>query len=140
MWMHVGICMYNIAGEKNLKYISISFHGNDEVKPYCHAFILLLPGMGVESGGTGDASPAVEKSARDVPPEIMIFQYLFFLTHGNFAFFNIFKIKWPKFEEKQNFRDRWTWMPMNPSPQTKLRGDALATWHSNRTENCRIEH
>ena len=36
--------------------------------------------MGVESGGgggTGDASPAVEKSAGDVPPEIMIFQHLF---------------------------------------------------------------
>ena len=28
-------------------------------------------------GGRGDASPAVEKSAEDVPPEIMIFQYLF---------------------------------------------------------------
>ena len=32
--------------------------------------------MGVESGGGGrrDTSPAVEKSAGDVPPEIMIFQ------------------------------------------------------------------
>ena len=30
--------------------------------------------MGVENGGgRGDASPAVEKSAGDVPPEIMIF-------------------------------------------------------------------
>ena len=28
-------------------------------------------------GGRGDASPAVEKSAGDVPPEMMIFQYLF---------------------------------------------------------------
>ena len=31
--------------------------------------------MGVESGGgggRGDASPAVEKSAGDVPPEIMV--------------------------------------------------------------------
>ena len=33
--------------------------------------------MGVESEGTGDASPAVEKSAGDVPREIVIFQYLF---------------------------------------------------------------
>ena len=55
--------------------------------------------MGVESGGRGDASPAVEKSAGDVPPEIMIFQYLFLDIQENFAFSNIFKIKWPKSEE-----------------------------------------
>ena len=37
--------------------------------------------MGVESGGgTGDASPVVEKSAGDVPPEMMIFT-IFFLTY-----------------------------------------------------------
>ena len=35
--------------------------------------------MGVEAGVgvLGDASPAVEKSAGDVPPEILIYQYLF---------------------------------------------------------------
>ena len=35
--------------------------------------------MGVESGGggTGHASPAVEKSAGDVPPEMVIFLYPF---------------------------------------------------------------
>ena len=33
--------------------------------------------MSVESGGTGDASPAVEKSAGDVPLEMMTFQHLF---------------------------------------------------------------
>ena len=35
--------------------------------------------VGVESGGggRGDASLGFEKSAGDVPPEIMIFQYLF---------------------------------------------------------------
>ena len=32
---------------------------------------ILLTIMGVESGGRGDASPAVEKSAGDVPPEVM---------------------------------------------------------------------
>ena len=32
--------------------------------------------MSAESGGTGDTSPAVEKSAGDVPPEIMAFQQL----------------------------------------------------------------
>ena len=33
--------------------------------------------MGAESGGTG-AHPPVEKSAWDVPPEIRIFQLLFY--------------------------------------------------------------
>ena len=32
-------------------------------------------------GDGGDAAPAVEKSAGDVPPETMIFQYLVLLTH-----------------------------------------------------------
>ena len=74
--------------------------------------------MDVESAwkrGGGDASPAVEKSAGDVPPEIMIFQDLFLHTHENFAFSTIFKIKWPKSEEKLNFWGRWVWVPMNPS-------------------------
>ena len=37
----------------------------------------MVSSMGVESGGRGDASPAVERSAGDVPPEIMTFQHLF---------------------------------------------------------------
>ena len=50
--------------------------------------------MGVESGGKGgDASPAVEKSAGDVTPEIMIFQYIFLDTFATFPFSNIFEIK-----------------------------------------------
>ena len=45
-------------------------------------------------GDEGEASPAVEISAGDVSPEIMIFQYLFFLTPGRILhFLNIFKIK-----------------------------------------------
>ena len=50
--------------------------------------------MGVENGAgdEGDASPAVEKSAGDVSPEIVLFQHLFFLdTYENFAFSTIFK-------------------------------------------------
>ena len=73
--------------------------------------------IGVESGGMGDASPAVEKSAGDVPPEIMIFQYLCLDTFANIAFSNIFEIKWSKSEEKLNFGGRWVWVPnMNPPP------------------------
>ena len=62
--------------------------------------------MGIESGGggRGDTSPAVEKSAGDVPPEMMILQHLFFLTQMKmFAFSTILKIGWPKSEEKLNF-------------------------------------
>ena len=49
--------------------------------------------------------------------------------YANFAISNIFKIKWPKFEEKLNFGRRWVWMPMNssPPPPTKLGGNALAS-------------
>ena len=46
--------------------------------------------MGVESGGRGDASPAVERSAGDVPPEIMILQYLFFSTYVKILHFPTF--------------------------------------------------
>ena len=57
-------------------------------------------------GGTGDASPAVEKSAGDVSPEIMMFQYLFSSHIHNFYIFQHLKIKWPKSEEKLNFGGR----------------------------------
>ena len=81
--------------------------------------------MGVESGGWGDASPAVQKSAGDVPPRNDDILASFVLDIDEyFAFSSIFKIKWPKSEEKLNFGGRWDWVPMNPSPQTKLRGDA----------------
>ena len=53
--------------------------------------------MGAEIGGRG-TRPPVEISAGNVPPEIS-----FFYTNQNFAFSNIFKIKWPKSEEKLNF-------------------------------------
>ena len=42
--------------------------------------------MGVESRGTG-MRPPVEKSAGDVPPEIVIFQCLFFSTRIKFLHF-----------------------------------------------------
>ena len=74
-------------------------------------------------GGRGDASPEVENQ-RGTSRQRLYF-CTFFDTYENFAFYTIFKIKWPKFEEKLNFWGRWVWVPMNPSPpQTKLRGDA----------------
>ena len=57
-----------------------------------------------KAGGRGDASPAVKKSAGDVPPRNDDILASFFLhTDENFAFSTIFKIKWPKSEEKLNF-------------------------------------
>ena len=105
---------------------------------------LAIKCMGVESGGRGegDPSPAVEKSAGDVPPEIIILQYLFYTFANlvfwidscfehccdkdikNLVFSNIFEIKWSKSEEKLNLGGMWVWVPMNPSPQTKLGGYA----------------
>ena len=78
----------------------------------------------------GDASPAVEKSARNAPPEMRVPNYFsdFFYTYSNFAFSNIFKIKWPKSEEKLNFGDRWVWLPMNPSPPNIIFVAAPLTW------------
>ena len=35
-------------------------------------------------------------------------------------------MKWLKSEEELNFGGRWVWVPMNPPPQSKFRGDALA--------------
>ena len=86
--------------------------------------------MDVESvcvcvGGRRDASLAVEKLSEDVSPRDDDISVFFIDTYDNFAFSNIFKIKWPKSEEKLNFVGGWAWVPMNPSPQTKLRGDAL---------------
>ena len=51
-----------------------------------------IENIGVESGGGGDASPAVGKSAGDVPPDIRVFQYLFFLgIYDNCAFSTLSK-------------------------------------------------
>ena len=65
--------------------------------------------MGVKSGGTGGGRvPRSRKiSGRRPPPpsEMMIFN-LFLHTDENFAFCNIFKIKWPKSEKKLNFGGR----------------------------------
>ena len=51
----------------------------------------------------------------------------FFLKRIFFAFSNIFKLKWQKSEEKLNSGHSWVWVPMSPSPQSKLRGDDLGS-------------
>ena len=79
--------------------------------------------MGVESGGGGRV-PRSRKISRGRPPRSYAISASFFLTNENFAFSTILKIKWPKSEEKLNFGGRQVWMPMSPSPQTKLRGGA----------------
>ena len=73
----------------------------------------------------GDAS-AVEKSAGDIPEKFWYFGIIFLDTNDNFTLTNIFKLKWPKSEEKLNFGGRWSWVPRNPFPPTKLHGDSLA--------------
>ena len=70
-------------------------------------------------GDGGDASPAVKNQRGTSPQKWWYFSIFFLDTYENFAFFTIFKIKWPKFEEKQNFGGRWVSVPMNPSPPNK---------------------
>ena len=66
----------------------------------------------------------------DVPPEMTTFHYLFFLTHANFAF-SIFKIKWPKTEDKLILGEGSLGAhKSSPPPPTKLRGDALDSFTS----------
>ena len=83
-------------------------------------------GRQTRGGGTGGRVPRSRKISGGRPPEICYFSIFFPGTFSTFAFSNIFEIKWPKSKEKLNFGDRWVWVPqpMNPSPQTKLGGDA----------------
>ena len=82
-------------------------------------------------GGTGGRVPRSRKISGGRPPQKLWYFSIFFLdTYENFVFFTIFKIKWPKSEEKLNFGGRWVWVPMNPSPQTKVCGDAPAELQS----------
>ena len=74
-------------------------------------------------GGDGGTRPPQSKNQRGTSPrndDVLAF----FLSDENFVFSTIFKIKWPKSEEKPNFRGRWVWVPINPYPRTKLCGDA----------------
>ena len=59
--------------------------------------------MGVESGGTGGRVPRSRKISGEHHPRNYHISASFFDTYENFAFSTIFKIKWPKSEEKLNF-------------------------------------
>ena len=72
--------------------------------------------MGVESGGTGGRVPRCRKISGRRPPRTSDISVSVFLTHGNFVFSTIIKIRWPKSDEKLNFGGRWVWVPINPSP------------------------
>ena len=61
--------------------------------------------MGVENGGTGDAFPAQSKNQRGTSPPQKLYFSIFYLPQIIFfAFSTIFKIKWPKSEEKLKYR------------------------------------
>ena len=59
-----------------------------------------------QGGDGGDAFPPTQKSEGDVPPEISISTDIFKELTKNFILFKIFKIKWPKSEEKTEFGGR----------------------------------
>ena len=54
-------------------------------------------------GDEGDASTESKKPARDVTPQKNDISVSFFDPYENFPFSTIFKIKWPKSEERLNF-------------------------------------
>ena len=78
--------------------------------------------------GGGGGLQSKNQRGPSPPPQKWWYFSIIFLTYVDlFLFSNIFKIKWPKSKEKLYFGRRWAWVPMNPSPQTQLRGDALDT-------------
>ena len=70
-----------------------------------------------KAGGRGETRLPQSKNQRGRPPRNDDILASFFLdTDEYFTFSTIFKIKWPKSEEKLNFEGRWVWVSMNPSP------------------------
>ena len=88
------------------------------------ASVMSVLGMGAESGRTGDASPS-----REISGDVSRNNYILVKKKidTNLAYSNIFKIKWPKSEDKRNFEGRRVWVPTNPSPQSKLCDGALGS-------------
>ena len=83
--------------------------------------------MGAESGGARGRVPLVDKISGGRPPRnkdipVTFSLILIEILHPP----TVPKIKWPKSEEKLNFRGRRIWLSMNPPPppQSKLRGGA----------------
>ena len=79
-------------------------------------------------GGTGGTRPPRSESRRGTSPRNHgFYRFLKELTKI-FRFFKIFKIKWPKSQEKSEFGGRWVWrMRIHPPPQSKPRGGATAS-------------
>ena len=78
-------------------------------------FVLLMC-MCAENGGRGDASPAVEKSAGNFPPEIMIFQHFFLTRITFFCIIQHFQNEVAEIRGENEFWCRLVWMLMNPPP------------------------
>ena len=90
-------------------------------------FLPVPPPRGVaDGGGSRGSGPPLLKTAGIGTARNLDISVYFFLKKYIFAFSNIFKTKWPKSEEKPNFGGRWVWVPMTPTPQYKIRGDAPA--------------
>ena len=80
--------------------------------------------MGVESGGT---RPPPSKNQRGTSPQKWWYIFTtFFSSHRwKFCIFNHFQNKVAEIRRETKFWGRWVRVPINPSPQTKLRGDLI---------------
>ena len=72
------------------------------------------------TGGRGGHGSRTFENRGVRPPQKFGFFSIFFLKRIFFAFFNNFKIKWPKSEDKLNFGSRWVWVPMNMTTPIKI--------------------
>ena len=107
---------------------SHSTHSQEPCEWFCH-----YPGVSPTGRVMGVVTPALLKNCGSIPAKLLIFQKLYSWNVHLFVFSNIFKIKWPKSEEKLNFVGMWvcvpmglySLVPMNPThPRPKLCGDA----------------
>ena len=63
--------------------------------------------------------PPVQNSEGTSPPEIVLFTDMF-KQFTQLFIFKIFKIKWPKSEEKSEFESRWVWQTrIHPPPPSQ---------------------
>ena len=67
----------NTASRTTNRETGILLHKDDIHTIHNAQYTCATKQYGCRKRGDGDASPAVEKSAGDIPPEIMIFQQLF---------------------------------------------------------------
>ena len=107
---------------------STSSNGADSIHENTCIHLNYLCG-GASPTGSWRSGPRTFENRRGRPSRNSDISVSFLLKRIHFAFSNVFKIKWAKYEDKVNFVGRLVWvpnsLPMNPFPQTKLRGDAL---------------